>query len=161
MVKDKSLADPQNMKEIKRIASQYPDLTLILAHAARSFAPWTVIESVGELCDYENVWYDFAANCESPSMIQILKKVGVSRCMWGSDYNICKLHGKAISIADSFYWIGEEDLRRFSGATEFHAWHVGTENLMALRQACIMLELSENDVEKLFYKNAERLFDKK
>ena len=157
MVKDKALADPQNMKEIKRIASQYPDLTLILAHAARSFAPWTVIEAVDELRDYENVWYDFAANCESPGMIQILKKIGVSRCMWGSDYNICKLHGKAISIADSFYWIGDDDIKSFSRDTPIHSWHVATENLMAIRQAWQILDLTRKDAEDVFYNNAARL----
>ena len=45
-----------------------------------------------------------------------------------------------------------------SGPTEFHSWLVGTENLMAVRQAAGMLELSRADVEKFFYKNAERVF---
>ena len=29
---------------------------------------------------------------------------------------------------------------------------------MALRQACMMLDLGRNDVEKIFYKNAMNLF---
>ena len=78
--------------------------------------------------------------------------------MWGSDYPISRLAGKAISIADSFYWIAEADLERFAGPTEFHSWLVGTENLMAVRQACLMLDLGSSDVEKLFYKNAATLF---
>ena len=30
-------------------AKKYPDATLILAHAARSFAPWTAIESIDKI----------------------------------------------------------------------------------------------------------------
>lgn len=160
MVKDNALADLDNMRQIKAMAKKYPDATLILAHAARSFASWTAIETVAELRDYENVWYDFSGVCESPAMIQILKKIGVSRCMWGSDYNVCMLAGKCVSIADTFYWIGERDLPNFTSKTTLHNWHTGTENLMAVRQACMLTDLTSKDIDDLFYNNASRLFDK-
>ena len=37
-------------------------------------------------------------------------------------------------------------------------WLVGTENLMATRQACLLADLKEDAVEDLFYRNAMRLF---
>ncbi len=160
MVRDRALADEDNMAYIRRMAGRYPDVVLILAHAARSFASWTAIETVEQLAGYDNVWYDFAGVCESPSMIQILKKIGVKRCLWGTDHPISMLAGKAISLADTFYWIGERELSGFSAATALHSWHVGTENLMAVRQACMLAELSEGDVEDLFWNNAVRLFDR-
>lgn len=160
MVRDKSLADAGNMAYIKEMAKRYPDATLILAHCARAFAAWTAIETVEELKGFENVWYDFAGVCESPAMIAILKKIGVSRCMWGTDHPISMQAGKAISLADTFYWIGENDLPRFGAATALHSWHVGTENLMAVRQACMLSDLTSADVEDLFYNNAVRLFDR-
>jgi len=159
MVRDKALADPVNMNYIISMAKKYPNATLILAHAARSFAAWTALESVDQLAKSDNVWFDFSGVCESPAEYQIIRKCGVDRCMWGSDYPISRLAGKAISIADSFYWINEKDLERFAGPTEFHSWLVGTENLMALRQACLMLDLKEDAVEKLFWSNAMRLFN--
>ena len=158
MVRDKALADPVNLNYITEMAKKYPNAVLILAHAARSFAAWTALETVEKIAHLDNVWYDFAAVCESPAMFQIMRKVGVKRCMWGSDYPISRSAGKAISIADSFYWINDQDLSRFAGPTEFHFWQVGTENLMATRQACLMLDLKEDAVEDLFYNNAMRLF---
>lgn len=160
MVKDRALSDPVNSEYIVRMAKKYPNAVLILAHAARSFAAWTALEAVDIVRPLENVWFDFSGICESPAEFQILRKCGVERCMWGSDYPISRLAGKAISIADIFYWINEADLARFAGPTAFHSWLVGTENLWALRQACLMLDLSESDVEKLFYGNAARLFGK-
>ena len=160
MVKDAALADPENMKQIKAMAKAFPDMTLILAHAARSFAAWTAIETVAELKDFENVWYDFSGVCESPAMVQIINKIGISRCMWGSDYNVSMTEGKAISLGDNFYWINGNDLKNFVSKTPMRTWHTGTENLMATRQAAILTDLSSADIEKLFYGNAERIFGK-
>ena len=159
LVKDHALADQTNMKEIKAIAQNYPNIKLILAHSARAFAPWTVIESVSELVSLENVFFDFSAICESPSIIAILKKIGVSRCLWGSDYNVSASIGKAISIGDGFYWINEEDISRFPEFDKIHSRHIIVENLMAVREASILSELSSNDVEDIFYNNACHVFD--
>ena len=157
MVRDQALYDPVNQEYINRMAKRYPNAVLILAHAARSFAAWTAVEAVDAVKHVDNVWFDFSGVCESPAMFQIMRKCGIDRCMWGSDYPISRLAGKAISLADGFYWINEKDLAQFGGPTEFHSWLVGTENLMAVRQACLMLDLGHSDVEKLFYKNAMNL----
>lgn len=161
MVKDDALADPANSEYIVRMAKKYPNATLILAHAARSFAAWTAIEAIDTVKSLDNVWFDFSSICEPSGMFQIIRKCGIDRCMWGSDYPNSRISGKVISIADSFYWINDKDMERFAGPTEFHSWKVGTENLMATRQTCLMLDLKENDIEKLFYNNAARLFGSK
>ncbi len=160
MVKDAALADPSNQKYIVEMAKKYPRATLILAHAARSFAAWTGIDSVELVSHLENVWFDFSAVCESPAMIQIIKKAGIKRCMWGSDYPVCQARGKAISLGNSFYWIYESDIERFSSSAPVDNWFIGLENLMAVRQACVLADCSRSDVEDLFYNNAARLFDK-
>ncbi len=160
MVKDLALADEGNRKYIIEMAKKYPDATLILAHAARSFATWTAVENVEKVAHLENVWFDFSAVCESPAMLAIIKKAGLSRCMWGSDYMVCRARGKAISLADVFYWIYQSDLDNFSSKTSLKSWLIATENLMATRQACILADLKEKDIEDLFYNNAARLFER-
>ena len=160
MVRDKALSDPGNMAYIKTMAARYPDAKLVLAHAARSFAAWTGLESVTELAGYENIWFDLAAVCESPVTFQILKKVSKERCMWGTDYPLVLPKGKVFSLADSFYWLYQRDIDRFQSNVPIHAWPIAVENLMAARQACIMADLTRKEVEDLFYNNAERLFEK-
>lgn len=160
MVKNNALADPDNLAYIKAMAKRYPDAVLILAHAARSFASWTGVETVGQLAGFENIWYDISGVCESPAIFQIFHKVGKDRVMWGSDYPVSVMRGKAISLADGFYWIYEKDLANFTAATPIHSWLVGIENLMATRQACIMADMTATEVEDLFYNNAARLFDR-
>lgn len=161
MVRDNALADPANLNYIRTMAKRYPNAILILAHAARAFASWTGVETVEQVADLENVWFDFSAVCESPAIFQILNKTGTERSMWGSDYSVSAMRGKAISLGDSFYWIYEQDLERFTSATKLSFGLVGTENLMAVRQACFMAGLCSADIEKIFYKNAIRLFHSK
>lgn len=158
MVKDHALADPDNLNYITTMAARYPDATLILAHCARSFAAWTGIESIEKVAHLDNVWFDLSAVCESPAMMQIFKKTGTQRVMWGSDYPVSRYCGKAISLGDSFYWIYKKDLEAFSGATSFSSWLVGVENLMAVRQACMLMDLDRKAIEDIFYGNAARLF---
>lgn len=151
MVKDEALADTDNLNYIIKMAKKYQDVVLILAHAARAFAAWTVFDIVDKLVPYENVWFDFSAICESPAMLYILKKIGVKRCMWGTDYPICLFEGKAVSIADKFHWIPAGDLN-------FNTWNVLTEGFMAMRQTAILADLNKTDIEDIFYNNADKLF---
>ncbi len=158
LVKNEALAHPDNLRYIINMSKKYPDAVLILAHAARAFAAWTVFDVVDKLVDCENVWFDFSAVCESPAMLYILKKVGAKRCMWGTDYPTSMLAGKAISIADTFYWIDAEDLMRFACKTNLNSWHVMTEGFMAMRQTCILADLDSGEIEDIFYNNANNLF---
>ena len=158
MVKDHALADPGNLRYITDMAKKYPDATLILAHAARAFASWTGVESVEKVAHLDNVWFDFSGVCESPAILQIIRKTGTQRCMWGSDYPVCMDRGKAISMGDSFYWINKHDLANFQSKTTMSSYLVGLENLMAVRQACILSDLGSKEVEDIFYNNAKHLF---
>ena len=159
MVRDGALSDPDNLEYIRETAKSYPYATLILAHCARAFASWTAVESAERVKDLPNVWFDFSAVCESPAMIQILNKVGVERCMWGSDYPVCRARGKCISLGNSFYWIYQKDLDAFSSKTRMSDHLIGTENLMAVRQAFLICGINEDGIERFFYGNAKSLFD--
>ena len=162
MVKPKVLSDEKNLAYIIEKAKQYPDAVLILAHAARSFASWTAIESIEKVAHLDNVWYDFSAICESPAMFYIMKKAGIQKCMWGSDFPVCTHRGKAISFGDDFTWILERKKKEGQEFDNFipldKYWYFAIENLMATRQACIIGELSQSQIEDLFFNNARRLW---
>ena len=119
------------------------------------------MERVRELRDHENIWFDLSAVCESPSIFAILRHTGTKRTVWGSDYPVAMLRGKAISLADGFYWIDADDAGRFARKKPVRVALIATENLLAVRQACDMLELEPGQVEDLFYGNALRLLNER
>ena len=61
IVKQRSLADPQNQRTLRRYAETYPDMRLILAHAARGFNPHHTAEGIGSLTGLPNVYFDTGA----------------------------------------------------------------------------------------------------
>lgn len=156
LVKDAALSDEENLNYITEMAKKYPNAILILAHAARAFAAWTGFESVEKLKNIENVWFDFSAVCESPAMFQIIKKCGAERVVWGSDYPITEIRGRAVSIADKFFWICDYKQPEISKSIKM--WKYVEENLMAIRQVAIMADLTSRQVEDIFYNNAKSLF---
>ena len=48
---------------------------------------------------------------------------------------------------------------RFPKFDKIHSRHIIVENLMAVREASILSELSSKDVEDIFYNNACNIFD--
>ena len=166
------LSDGNEQTEMMQtIIEMFPDLRIAIGHFGMvTRENW--LEQI-KLAKNKNVfiesggitWLFNAEFYPYPSAVKAINEaadlVGFEKLMWGSDYPISRLAGKAISIADSFYWITQQDLARFAGPTEFHSWLVGTENLMAVRQASLMLDMGASDIEKLFYKNAAGLFGKK
>ncbi|MBQ3556440.1 MAG: amidohydrolase [Oscillospiraceae bacterium] len=161
MMRPAALADPENFDQIVTMVKRYPDAKLVLAHCARSFASWTGVETIGKLSHLENVWFDLSAITEPAPMMACIKATAGKRVMWGSDYPITLVRGKVVSINDSFAWItgaacdALSDLfRRYNVKPCF----VAQENLLAVRQAALLLDLDRTQVEDIFYNNAMNLY---
>ena len=161
MMRPAALADPDNFNQIVTMAKRYPDAKLVLAHCARSFASWTGLETVGKLSHLENVWFDLSAITEPAPMMACIKATGGKRVMWGSDYPITMVRGKVVSFNDGFVWV--------TGATcdalvdTFKRYNVepclvAQENLLAVRQAALLLDLDRTQIEDIFYNNAMALY---
>lgn len=159
LMKPKALADPDNLSYIQTMAKRYPDAKIILAHCARGFAAWTVIDTIKSIAKMDNVWFDVSAICESAPMASCIMQTAGKRVMWGSDYPICMHRGRVISLNTGFTWLTNEaiaELREHG----LPACSVAAENLLAFRQACILLSLDATQIEDIFYNNAMRLFER-
>ena len=155
MVKELSLADPQNLAYIKEKTAQYPNAKLILAHCARGFASWTAIETVRQLRGIPNIYYDMAAIAEPATMYEVIRQAGYDKVMWGSDYCIDRVRGRAFSCGETFTWIYDYDLPK--DKIQMPMCLVCLESLFAFYQASLMLELSKEQIQDIFYNNAIRL----
>lgn len=154
LVRKASLADPENLNYIRTMAEKYPNARLILAHAARGFAAWTAVETVAQLKDYPNIYFDLSAVCEVPAICEIIKTCGYKRVFWGSDYAISMMRGKCVSVGQDFVWLYGDDLTKWLD----DAYLVGVENLLAVRDACRILDMPREAVEDIFYNNAVEFF---
>lgn len=148
-------ADGKNLAELSRLTARYPNVTWQLAHCARGFNPFTLEKSIHRLKYLDHVCYDNSAVNDLYSHLLLLRHEDRCRIMFGSD-NIAAgaAHGKYVC-----WGRGWEYFPGVPGRThcDCRATMVVYEQLRCLRQAAAILELSRNDLENIFYRNAQRL----
>ncbi|MGA0391834.1 MAG: aminotransferase class III-fold pyridoxal phosphate-dependent enzyme [bacterium] len=156
LVKAQALSDPNNLSYLQDRLSRFKNAKLVLAHCARGFAAKNTIEGLNAVRQFENVFFDSSAVCEPTSMEAIIRATGITRLMYGSDYPVSQMRGKAISLANGFKWLNQSSSTgQDSSFGEFTL--VGIESLLALQVAAQLCSLKDSDLEYIFYKNAFHL----
>ncbi len=161
MVKSRAVADPSNQRWIRHYCESYPDMQLILAHAARGFNAYHTIEGLPALQGLPNLWCDMAAVTEVGACEAIIEILGHDHLLYGSDFPVSHLHGRCVSVGDSFVWLYDDTLDW--DATSFRPVQpvfVGLESLRVLKQAAWHQKLTDGQVADLFSNNARRLLQR-
>lgn len=158
MVLDRAMADPRNQATIRRYCEQYPNMRMILAHAARGFNPWHTIEGIGSLAGLKNVWCDTSAVTEAGAFEAIVETLGHDRLLYGTDFHVSQMRGRCIAIGDSFHWLYAEEMGLAEKHTTLQPVLIGLESLRSLFLAIHRLKLNDRQIEDIFYYNAARLF---
>jgi len=161
LVKRRALADPGNQQAIRRYCEKYPNMKLILAHAARGFNPHHTIEGIGALSGLRNVWCDTAAVTDCGAFEAVVRTLGHERLLFGTDFFISHIRGRCVAIADSFAWLYEDTLDWSEAAyAQVQPTLIGIESLRCLKLAAMNLRLTDRQVEDVFYHNARALLDR-
>lgn len=158
IVRDRAMADPINQAIIRRYCENYPNMQLILAHAARGFNPWHTIEGIGSLRGLRNVWFDTSAVTEAGAFEAIVDVMGHDRLLYGTDFHVSHLRGRCIAIGDSFHWLYADEMSLNEKHTNLMPVLIGLESLRSVILAIHRLRLNDRQIEDLFYGNAARLF---
>ncbi|MGI9457302.1 MAG: aminotransferase class III-fold pyridoxal phosphate-dependent enzyme, partial [Aeoliella sp.] len=156
LVRPLALADPDNQRSIRRLCIRYPGARLVLAHAARGFCTRHTVDGIASLAGLDNVLFDSSAICEPGPLLSVLQAFGPRRLLFGSDFPVSNLRGRCSSLGDGFYWFYQHNADWSDSQTGTPSL-VGIEALLALRQACKLAHLTEEDVERVFRTNAEKI----
>jgi len=169
IVRQRALADKQNQATIRRYATKYPDMRLILAHLARGFNPHHTIEGIVGLTGLSNVYFDTSATADPGASEAIVLSMGHNTLLFGSDFPISYQRGRPIALGDDFTWLRPQNLPIGGGkggdATTAYAVSGGQprqtingiESLRSLKVGSMSLKLTDSQIEDIFYNNAARL----
>ena len=157
LVRARALADPANQQAIRHYAGRYPDARLVLAHAARGFNPHHTIEGIESLRGLRNIWCDTSAVTEAGAIEAIARTLGVDRLLFGSDFPVSHMRGRAVAIGDSFLWLSPANVDFTAAYAQVQLAWVGLESLRTLKLAAFHLHLSNAQIEDIFYRNAQAL----
>ncbi len=158
LVRKDALSNPGNQAQLRDKCTKYPNAKIILAHCGRSFHAPNALPGLRGIRDLPNVWFDTSCICESGPIIAVLKVFGAKRLLWGSDFPVSQIRGRAITLGDAFFWLSPA-IPGWSDATACNPMLVGLESLRAVYEAADILDLSESDISDIFFGNVVRLLD--
>ena len=157
MVKQRAVADPQNIHWIRHYCKTYPNMKLILAHSARGHNPSHNLEGLPQLRGLDNLYFDTSAVCESTAHEAILRIIGHEKLLFGSDF--LGLRGRCMAVDDSFIWLQESSPVWSDKHLQVKPVHCSLESTRALKWACWSAGLKDPAVEDVFWNNAAGLFN--
>jgi glutamate-1-semialdehyde 2,1-aminomutase len=158
LVRPRALADDANQATIRRYCERYPDMRLILAHAARGFNPHHTMLGITSLRGLQNVWFDTSAVTDSGAVEAIIQNLGHERVLYGSDFPVSHQRGRCVALGDSFLWISADNTQLDVPYARLELALVGHESLRTLQVAARSLSLTDSQVEDIVHGNAARLF---
>lgn len=158
IVLPKAIADPANQQYIRDQCERYPNVKLILAHAARGFCGRHTVAGVGSLRGIDNVYFDTSAVCEPEAFEAILQVFGPTRLFFGADFCVTEMRSRCINLGDGFLWLDELH-PNYQKSRYAQPTLLGIESLLALKQACQNQHLNDGDVEEIFCLAARRVLD--
>ncbi len=159
--KKKGISEPQNLEDLERFFSDYPNVIWNLAHCGRAFIPENLEKALPTLKRWNkkniNVYYDTAAVNDSEVFYLLLTEIGVKRILFGSDNPIGFLRGKCIGLGYDWTFITEDKFSFKESFGKVKPTFLLYEELRALKRAAQRANLLNEEIEDIFYRNAERI----
>ena len=149
-------ADPHNLDDLEEYTTRrYPNIRWLLAHCARSFTYWAIEHAIDRLRDMPNIHYDTSAVTDVRPYVTLLTKENTQRIFWGSDgVSAAFFHGyyAAMGRAWQHYDADKAGLKfpHCNGRPILSVY----EQLMALKFASGIAQLSRDQIEGIFWRNA-------
>lgn len=162
------LGDPVNLAQMLEIEQRYPDLHVIYAHIGRAYCPEDFGKAFDVLKHTEHLVFDFSATTSEEAIYRALDCVGPKRMFFGSDLPILRMrmrriceNGRYINIVPKGMYGDVSDdshMREVDGKEAESLTFFMYEELLVCKRAVKRFGASKNDIEDMFYSNADRLF---
>lgn len=153
------LADPANKTQIREMATEYPNVTWIIAHIGRAYFSAALEGNLEEVCNLDNVYFDLAFVGFADVIAYTIKAAGVKKVLFATDMPVADIKGKSVDFNNQRLYVTEEPT-----AWSMTGKHLGLtftrfyyEELRAIKKAVHHLGLSDSQIEDIFFRNAETL----
>ena len=149
-------ADEQNLADLENYTTKrFPQVRWILAHCARSFTYWPIRQAIDRLRQLPNIWYDVSAVTDVRPLITLFSRENIRRVLFGSDLvDATIFRGKYVSLGRAWQGFDADHQAIQFPHCDGRPILCFYEQLLAMKHAAEVAELSHNDVENIFWRNA-------
>lgn len=161
-----------SMDEIKDVATNFPKLRIVLAHAGVTWTDYDDAEPVfADTADYQNIFADTAGVTDTRVLEKIIRQFGDKRILFGSDEPLNLLReqtyihpdfGPRIITDFPYHWVDKAEHEDFKDTVETPTYNhiLQLEALLtAIRRVTTNPALQQQATERIFYQNAREIFD--
>ena len=153
-----SIADRENLESLAYLTRRYENVRWILAHCARSLAPWPLERTIEQIKELPNVWYDVSSVTDPYVYSLMFRHIPLNRILYGSDVPSDLVRGQMVSYGFAWALLTEETIRCMNTAhCNAEPTYMVYETLRALRRGARDADLSRKDIERIFFGNALKL----
>lgn len=160
LMKYKALNDPENYGELASMCAKYPNARVMLDHGGRGFNMYNTIKGLKNLQGLDNVYVDTSCICESGVSIAVINTLGISKLVFGLDYPLALVRGRAITVGDGFVWLKADNFKWKTYDYVCSPSLLGIESIRALIHTISVLKLTEKEKSMIFYENAVQMIRK-
>ena len=139
---------------------------MIVAHVGRAYIPSDVGDAFEVLKHTKNLYFDFSANTSDYAMQKMFEAISVDRILFGTDMPFSKMRMYRIEENGTYVNVVPRgrygDVSKDPHMKESDEETISTfvyEELLAFKRAATAVGYTREDIEKIMYKNAEKLFD--
>ncbi len=149
-------ADSLNLRDLQEFTTRrYPRIRWILAHVARSFTYWPIRQAIDQLRDLPNVWYDVSAVTDVRPLITLFNREDRRRIWYGSDgVDATYFHGQYAALGRAWQAVDADRTQLAFPHCDGRPILAIYEQLLSLKHAAEIAELSPDDIADLFWRNA-------
>jgi glutamate-1-semialdehyde 2,1-aminomutase len=153
-------ADEHNLADLEEFTTRrFPNVRWILAHCGRSFTYWPIRRAIDRLRDLPNVWYDVSAVTDVRPMITLFSRENTKRIFYGSDgVDAMYFRGQYVALGRAWQYLDTSRTDLKFPHTDFRPILAIYEQLLSMKHAAEIAQLSPDDVEDIFWRNAAAAF---
>lgn len=155
------LADPLNLKQIKLVSKKYPNSKIVIAHIGRAYCLKNIVGNIEQIADFENVYVDLAMLNNWEVLEYLFNHFDRARILYGTDMPIAIMPGKSVEINNQYSYITPHkwklSIHDREGRIKYTSFLY--EGIRAIKKASQKVNLSEKEIQNIFYFNGKRLLD--
>ncbi len=153
------LADPENIKSLRRISAEYPQAKLLVAHVGRSYCSKTVRSGLGQVKDLPNLYFDTTFIQNSVVFEYLFDNFDSGRVVFGSDLPNSAVHGQVVCVNGINLFVTRERYAWSLSNPErpIRATYMVYESIRAIAAGAERAGISSKVVRSVFGDNGRRL----
>lgn len=154
------MADPQVQEGVLRLAKNYPNAKIVLAHCGRCYLPDEMQRAIKSFTKQDNIYVDTAMVMEPIVLQMVFENMNSERVLYATDFPVAAMLGRRVYAAD--HWVdlvrkGYPESEYRVASDNFRATYMAHEIVAAIVQGAKMAGINDGEVRSIFHDNGEKL----